>query len=196
MLGFIIGTACLFGLIKVLRHSRYGYGGYRACGGGGWGHRGGGWGRHGWGRGGWGGGDFRERGGWGSGEPFFLRALFEQLDATPGQEKVIKSAIDEVREAARSVRGEAQGSRADVAKAVRSESFDEVLFGEMFHRHDVAMDTMRKAVMGAIAKVHAALDERQRARLATLIEEGPRAFFRGGSNGPRGPWRGNDAYAV
>lgn len=196
MFGFILGTACLIGLIKVLRH-RHGYGWGGGCHSRGFG--GGPWGRRGWG-GGWG----RDHGGFGDarggfGEPFFLRALFEQLDATPGQEKVIKAAIDEVREAARSMRGEAQTSRGDVAKAVRSESFDEVLFGEMFHRHDVAMDGMRKAVMGALGKVHAALDERQRARLAELIEQGPRAFFRGGWGGGgygRGGWRGGESYAV
>ena len=101
---------------------------------------------------------------------------------------MIKSAVEEIRDAARELRGEAKGSRADVAKAVRSDNFDEVLFGEMFHRHDVAMESFRKAVMGAIAKVHAVLDERQRARLSDLIENGPRFFRRRG-------W-GNDSYAV
>jgi hypothetical protein len=55
MIGFIIGTACLIGLIKVLRHGRGGCGYGGRCGRGGCG---GGWGgRYGHeGRGGWGGG--------------------------------------------------------------------------------------------------------------------------------------------
>jgi hypothetical protein len=60
---------------------------------------------------------------------------------------------------------------------MRSQAFDEVLFGELFARHDSAMEAFRKAAFSALAKVHEALDERQRARLAELIESGPR-FFR------------------
>jgi hypothetical protein len=198
MLGFIIGTACLIGLIKTLRGGRYGYGG--GCGsgygyGGGWGGGcgsgyGGGWGgrgRHG-GWGGWRGGSWGDgggRGGWG-GPGVFLRALYERLDATPAQEKAIAQAVEEIVEAARKHRGELHASRADVAKGMRAEAFDEVLFGEMFARHDQAMESFRKTAFGALARVHDALDEKQRARLADLIESGPGAFFRGGSF--RGPW--------
>ena len=124
-----------------------------------------------------------------------MRALFSQLDATPGQEKVIKAAVEEVRDAGRELRSELKKSRADVGKAVRAENFDEVLFGEMFHRHDVAMETFRKTAMGAIAKVHQALDEKQRAKLGDLIENGPQ-FFRGGFRGGP-PWaRGGDQHYV
>jgi hypothetical protein len=181
MLGFLIGTACLIGLIKTLRWGRRGYGG--GCG---YGRHGGGFGRHhgwggydqgaGWGGGGWGGGD------WG-GPSMMLRALFQRLETTPGQEKVIVSAFEELREAGRTARGEARASRADIAKAVRSPAVDEVLFGEMFARHDTTLETLRKASIGAIAKVHDALDEKQRARLADIIESGP-GFFRDG------PWAG------
>ncbi|MFT3769112.1 MAG: hypothetical protein QM820_27035 [Minicystis sp.] len=187
MLGFVIGTLCLIGLIKTLRWGRrraWGYGG--GCGGG---H----YGRHRWGGGsGWGGyrdhNDHHDHGyGWGGGgwggPSVFLHGLFRRLETTPGQEKVIVQAIDEVREAARQARGEARATRADVAKAMRSATVDEVLFGEMFARHDTAMETIRKATVGALAKIHDALDERQRARLADLIESGP-GFFRGG------PWSG------
>lgn len=179
MLGFFVGTVCLIGLIKTLR-----WGCHHRGGGCGYGYHGGGWGRRGWGGhgyhgdhdGGWGGG------GW-SGPGMILRALFQRLDTTPGQEKVIVAAYEEVREATRAARGEARASRADIAKAMRAPGIDEVLFGEMFARHDAALETLRKAGVGAIAKVHDALDERQRARLADLIEAGP-GFFRGG------PWEG------
>ena len=104
-----------------------------------------------------------------------------RLETTPGQEKVILAAIDEVREAARKARGEARSTRKDVAGAMRAPAFDEVLFGEMFGRHDAELTELRKALVGALAKVHDALDEKQRAKLAELIESGP-GFFRGG------PW--------
>jgi hypothetical protein len=193
MFGFLIGTVCLIGLIKVIRHGRggcgggYGYGPPWARGrrGGGCGYlrhggyddgpdpEGGRWGRHERGPGFWGGGG----GGWGSGRGFLLRALFERLDTTPGQEKVILAAVDEMREAGRTIRSEMRASRADFAKAARSEHFDEVLLGEMFAKHDSAIEALRKSAVGAMAKVHEALDEKQRARLADLIENGP-SFFR------------------
>jgi len=184
MLGILIGTVCLIGLIKTLRWGRHrhawghGYGG--GCGSAYGGGCGSGYGRHRWG-GGWGGHrdhDHGDGGGWG-GPGVMLRGLCRRLDATPGQEKVIVQAIEELREAARQQRGEIRSSRADVARAMREPSFDAVLFGEMFGRHDAALESLRKSAVGALAKVHDALDDKQRARLAELIESGP-GFFRGG----------------
>lgn len=188
MLGLIIGTVCLIGLVKVLRHGRRGYGYGGGCGGG-WGgggrfrgHHGdgGGFGRDEGGsrRGGWG-------GGWGGGPGFILRAIVEQLDATPEQEKVIVAAFREVRDEAAKNRAEVRKSREDIAKAMRSPGFDEVLLGELFARHDTAIEAMRRAVTGALAKVHVVLDEKQRDTLASLIENGP-GFFRRGPSRRRG----------
>lgn len=194
MFGFLIGTACLIGLIKVLRggfRRGYGYGGGcgyggGGCGGGGWGYRG-----HGGHHGGFDHGGFEDRGGYGErggfrdGGAFWLRALFQRLDTTPGQEKVIREAIDEVRRNAAQLRDEGRATRSDVAKAVKSPSFDETVMGELFARHDTHLEKMRKDVVGAIAKVHAVLDDRQRDALAELIERGPFAGgFRGGFGGP------------
>jgi uncharacterized membrane protein len=106
----------------------------------------------------------------------FLRFLFQRLETTPGQEKVIQQAIDEVREAARNARGEWKASRDDVARAVGGELFDETVMGNTFARQDESIANVRKAVTGALAKVHEALDERQRKILADLIGEGPAAF--------------------
>ena len=193
MFGFLIGTACLFGLIKVLRGGhRHGFGG--GCGyggggcGGGWGYRGHG-GHHGWDHGGFEDrGGYGERGGWRDGGAFWLRALFQRLDTTPGQEKVIREAIDEVRRNAATLRDEGRATRIDVAKAVKSPSFDETVMGELFARHDTHLEKMRKDLVGAIAKVHAVLDDRQRDTLAQLIERGPFAGgFPGGFQG--GPFR-------
>ena len=46
---------------------------------------------------------------------------------------------------------------------------------EIRHR---GLEELRKAFVGAGARIHEALDERQRARLADLIEKGPRWFGR------------------
>ena len=185
MLGFLIGTACLFGLMKTLHHGCHGHRGGRYFRSSFFGHRCG--------------SDSRCHGP--ADEPFdrdasgfggrdvILRMLFRKLDTTHGQEKVIAEAADEIHAAARKLRGEFRSSREDVAKAVRTEHFDEVLFGEMFARHDAAAEGMRKTVFGALAKVHAVLDEKQRERLAELIERGP-GFFQHGpfSDDARSRW--------
>jgi hypothetical protein len=194
MLGFIFGTVCLIAFAKMARRSCYGHGYGGHCGG-----RGGGWGGGRWG-GGWGGhwhghghghnhGDESGPGGgpqWMM-QRYVLRQLFERLDTTPGQEKVIVAAVDEVRTAVREARGEFKLSRDDLAKVMAGDIFDENTVGSTFARQDDALTTVRKAVTGALAKVHDALDSKQRARLAELISEGPGGWgrYRGG-----GPYRG------
>ncbi|GAC1518462.1 MAG: hypothetical protein NVS3B10_20430 [Polyangiales bacterium] len=215
MFGFVIGTACLIGLITTLKRARWahrhGGWGHHGCGharggcGGGWG--GGGWGRHGGGFGGppWArheepyrGGEeadrgdewgprFRRRGGGGGfgGGPrgMILRFLSERLDATPAQEKVIAQAIDELEAAGSKAKEGVKRSRVDVARAVRSEGFDVGHIGEVFAKHDEAIDSMRKAFVTSMQKVHDALEEPQRKVLADLIESGPGVF-----RGFRGAW--------
>ncbi|HVX96185.1 MAG TPA: periplasmic heavy metal sensor [Polyangia bacterium] len=117
------------------------------------------------------------RGGFRNG--FVAGVISERLEASPAQERVIRDAVDEFREAASKLKGEGRKTRADVADAFRKSSFDEVRLGELYARHDGQLTELRKAFVGMGARIHDALDEKQRARLADLIEEGPRAFMSG-----------------
>jgi uncharacterized membrane protein len=105
-----------------------------------------------------------------------LRYVFLQLETTPGQEKVIADAWREVREALAKGRGEWQRTREDLARAFGGESLDETALGGAYARQDELVSAARKAVVDALAKVHAVLDERQRRRLAELISQGPAGF--------------------
>jgi len=150
---------------------------------GGW-HGGEGWGHHGQGwegaaddysdsRGGW-------RGGRGLGRDYLIATVLDRIGATPVQERTVRAAFEEFRaEAKRAGGGEVKELRRDISSALRRPAFDEVLLGELFARHDRALEDVRKAFVGFMAKTHDALDEQQRARLADLIEKGPR-FWRGG----------------
>lgn len=178
MLGFLIGTACLIGLVKVARAGRCG-GGHHGHGGHGCHRGGGGHGWHGGGRG-WG-------GGWGArGGSFWLRGLFERLDTSPGQEKVIKQSVEDLFDATRGMRSELEQSRRDLASALRSGVIDETAMGELFARHDEKLREVRKTIVGSLASVNDALDEEQRKRLADLLERG----LGGGFGGGGGPYRG------
>jgi hypothetical protein len=151
MFGFIFGTVCLIGLVHVLRrgrgwHGRWGYGhGDRAC---------------------------AQGGGFGGPRRWFLRSIFERLGTTPGQEKAILSALDELGNERRVVRDEAQQTRADLARAVAGGLVDDTTLEETFARHDRLLAQLRVPFVEALKKVTAALDERQRKELADLIQGG------------------------
>jgi Spy/CpxP family protein refolding chaperone len=150
--GIFIGTVCLFALIGTLRRRRW----YRhaAYYGGPWGHQHGGFGY-----------GSRWRGG-----P--LWSALARLDTTPGQEKAIREALDELRDQARELRGTWKETRSDVARAVRSPSFDESSLGGAATRIDRATEMLRAAGARALGKIHQVLDDRQRAILGDLLESG------------------------
>ena len=104
---------------------------------------------------------------------FLERAVFERLDATPGQERVIAEAIDSVEHSLRELKQELGRSRHELARELRNDSFDERAFDELFARQDGSLGAVRKQATAALAKVHEALDRAQRARLAELLEIGP-----------------------
>src|SRR3954469_19548918 len=98
-IGLFIGTICFFALLGTLRRRRWHrmgfYGGY-GCGpyGGGFSR-----GRH-----------FR-------GGP--LWSVLARLETTPGQEKAIREALDELRTEARDLRGAWKDTRSDLARTLR-----------------------------------------------------------------------------
>lgn len=174
MLGFVIGTLCLIGLVKVLRR---GYG---------WGHHGpfacGGCGHYGHGAG-------YERGGGagvrGRARRWVLRSVFERLETTPGQEKAIVSAIDALRDDRKVVHEELRQTREDLARAVAGGVVDDATLEETFARHDRLLAQLRVSFVEAVKKITEALDERQRKQVADLLERG----LRGGPHWG-GPYRG------
>ncbi len=101
-----------------------------------------------------------------------LRGLFERMDTSPGQEKVIVEAADELTEAFAKLRDELGASRAAIARALRGEHFDAPALRELHERHDTLLAELRKTLEGALSRVHEALDPRQRRELADLLEHG------------------------
>ena len=163
MIGLLIGTACLVGLITTLRRGR------------GWHGR--------WHHGG-------RRGGWGARAA--LRVLFERLDTSPGQEKVIASVLEDLWTSKREVGEEFIQTRRDVARAMQGTSFDEAALSDAFTRQDALIARLRENMKNAMATVHEALDDRQRKTAGSLLESGG-LYMRGGScSGHRhveGPYR-------
>lgn len=162
MFGLIFGMVCLFALVKTLRHHYgfawgYGYGGRTR------GHFGGGppWAR--------GGRAFRE-----GRQRWFLRRLFEQLDTTPGQEKVIVKHIDSLMDNAATGRRELSDVRRQVAQALTGETLDEASLNAALEKVDDLLAKTKLELTQALSEIHASLDPHQRRDLADLLTYGPR----------------------
>lgn len=141
------------------------------------------------------------RRGFGGPRRWMLRRLFEELDTTPGQEKVIGNAVDEVQRKAWAAREEMFKSRAAYAKAMRGEHFDGAAVDAAFETKQAAVDDLKKAVKEGMAAIHEALNPEQRAKLADLVEFGPERMhgcgYRGHFRHGHGPHRhGGDPQAV
>jgi hypothetical protein len=104
---------------------------------------------------------------------FGLYRLFEALDTSPGQEKAIRSALDEVRLSLVALRPRLKETRHSVAAALASDVFDADAMVQALDAplHDVSQG--RGAVVAAAAKIHEALDADQRRRLARWLDALP-----------------------
>ena len=160
MLGFLVGAACLVGLVRMMRGGGWAYA--HGYGHGPWGHRRWGGSRH---EGGW------ERSGR-AGSRGLLRWLFERMDTSPGQEKVIAEAADALRGTMNGWHDDTERMRSDVARSIRGETFDPAALEEAFARAEARLATVRETLRGQAARVHEALDSRQRAELADLVASG------------------------
>jgi hypothetical protein len=148
MFGFFIGTACLIGLVAVARRGHRYHGGHY-----GFGHH----------------GRFGRR----FGGRFFFHRILDRLDTTPGQEKVIREAIHDLKEEAWSLRREVRSTRSELAEALRAPELDKALIDRVFAKHDEVIEKLRASLVSSADKVHGTLDERQRKQLADMIEAGP-----------------------
>lgn len=142
MIGFIIGFACLWGLVRVIRGRGHDCGPGRR-----WRSE-------------------RSR----RGPRSMLRFLFERLDTTPAQEREISHAVDDFVDAAHALKGELRKTRGDVGRAFRGDALDDEVLGSAFVRQDDAIGQARTSFIELLARVHAVLDEEQRKRLARWLE--------------------------
>jgi Spy/CpxP family protein refolding chaperone len=177
MLGLVLGTLCLIALIATLRrrrHHRFMFA---------HGHMGG----PGYFRGPyadsshgppWLGYGHGSRGGRRGG---FVRAFFERLDTTPGQEKAIGQALDTAREQMRGARDELSTARKTLATAIGGDVIDGAALDAALVQQKSLVDKVGQSVTQALLSVHEALDGEQRKQLAELIANGPSFGRWGGS---------------
>ncbi len=165
MLGFLFGTACLIGLIKVLHGGPCGR----------W-HR---WRRppffH----------PFHDRWSRFDGPPIGLRQgllawLSRAIDATPGQERVLLQAWERLEAAHRKSRTDLQKALAALARQMSGDTFDREAAQQELTQAHAELVHAEEAILDAATEIHEALEPEQRRRLADLI---------GGTSGASAPWR-------
>ncbi len=184
-LGSIALAAGIFGGVFALTRLLFRQGfahrafGGDACGGGGYGRGFDGESRRGFGP--W--GRFGRRGG-GIGRSFWLRSLYARLDTTPGQEREIRAAIEELRERARDAKSGFPETRENIGRSIAAETFDESAFEAASARVDATAEKLKDAFGSALKRIHAVLDAKQRERLADIVGKGFGPWSRRGFGGP------------
>ncbi|MFO0675960.1 MAG: periplasmic heavy metal sensor [Polyangiaceae bacterium] len=119
-----------------------------------------------------------------------LRRIFEELDTSPGQEKEIRAALEEFRERAWAAKSDAKDARASVVDAFRRPDLDEAELRGIRDRVGTGVSSVGDAATDFLKRVHTALDDAQRQRLADLLARRFHGPFGVGIGGPRGPYRG------
>jgi len=168
MFGLFFGTICLIALIAVFRRRWWG----------GWGGHYPGYGRYGW----YGRYPHRWRAGGHNWRWGLLRSVFERLDTTPGQEKVILAAAADLREPAERARSEIRDSLTELADGLREDRIDEAKLRQAFSRQRDALAAAQEALLTALGRVHEALNPNQRRDLAEWIQSRSRFYRRCGGD--------------
>jgi hypothetical protein len=164
MLLLAIGVGLIGALAFRRAHRRcHGYGHL----GGGFGHGpcGHGHGRRRWGRHGWGGRH-------GGPRRWLLDRALERIDASPAQERAIIAEVEQLEEKLHAAGRRMRDQRGSLADVVRGSELDEGGLAGIEHELEEAGSGARAAILEAVRKIHALLDDRQREQLAALLARG------------------------
>lgn len=101
-----------------------------------------------------------------------LHMALAHIDATPAQERAIVAEMDKLHDRLHTARTTLKDGRADLAAAIRGDTLDDAALGVVLGRVDGATVDARTALLEALRNIHGLLDERQRAQLADLLDQG------------------------
>ncbi len=108
--------------------------------------------------------------------PRYRRAmwlLFERLDTTPGQEKVIREQVHLIYEQTQDLRASGLATGGDLAELMDQENIDSAAVNDVLGKGENELGELRRSVAEAMAKIHEVLDPEQRKRLAAWMRRGP-----------------------
>ena len=114
-----------------------------------------------------------------------LYRVLSRLAASPGQEKVIRGTVEELRQRGRTLWTSAREARPALADLIRADRLDEQALDAWFESRFSALRDMQAGIRRGLSEVHDVLDDRQRKELAHLVERTPRWGWYGTAVGPR-----------
>jgi uncharacterized membrane protein len=113
------------------------------------------------------------------GPRLFLARVFRRLGTRPDQEEVLRAEAGRLATELHALRRDAGAIRAEVAALLAGPALDPAAISAALDVPVQKVAAVKAALADALARIHAALDPEQRARLAEFVREGPR----------HGPWR-------
>jgi Spy/CpxP family protein refolding chaperone len=105
-----------------------------------------------------------------------MRRLFGRLDTSPGQEKVIRNAVLQMRDTALSVRDQARAAQPELAELIRRGNLSQEELNAWMNARLEQMHQASPGLVEAFAKVHEVLDDQQRNQLADFMAKRPGMF--------------------
>lgn len=109
---------------------------------------------------------------WRRGGRLPLRHLSRRLGLRPEQEQVLSEEVDALFREGGALRDDWRGSREELAALFSAEALDAAALSAALDRRMAKVGEVRARAEAALARVHAALDPAQRARLAELVLSG------------------------
>jgi Spy/CpxP family protein refolding chaperone len=101
---------------------------------------------------------------------------FRRLDTSPGQEKVIRTAMAEARTLLTELRDENKGAKQELAQLLEAEQFDEQAVNAWWSGRQGALDAVKPRVIALGKQIHDVLDPEQRSKLARWVASGAAHF--------------------
>ncbi|MEM1418006.1 MAG: hypothetical protein AAGH15_24125 [Myxococcota bacterium] len=126
----------------------------------------------------------RGRRGWRRGLDGFLYGAFHRLDTGPGQEKAIRSAVNDAADALHSLRRELREVREPAADAIRGEVFDGPALDRAFEGQKARLEQAQIAFTDALRTIHENLDDGQKDELVRWLDRGGPARRPNPEDGP------------
>lgn len=106
----------------------------------------------------------------------WLRGVFYRLQTTPGQEKEIVAAVEDLVENWKKMRGEVKTWKDEVSASLKGDQLDEARLQQLFERQRGEVEPLQAAFSRTLSRIHEALDGEQRKQFAELVAAGPRAY--------------------
>jgi Spy/CpxP family protein refolding chaperone len=102
-----------------------------------------------------------------------MRWLFRRLDASPGQERVIRNALDEAYSIGTNLREQSRQAKPELAEILASGQFSEERVQSWLEARIGDFRTQLPKFTAEMAKVHEVLDDRQRRMLGDFLTRTP-----------------------